>query len=192
MTRRRGKRSAVAIANDVVSIITACNLIGMDLPEDVGYRRSTKLYCPFGPLFHSDQGVERAFRIYIDNNSAYCFASCGYFTPVWLVASAWDLDARTAAVELLDRVGYRPLTLAEAWSKASQREVPPDGTSLREALQTYCHRVCPSWETVQFTPAVAAVLTQCLDLLDRVHTDDDAREWLDGTKALMRRALGVA
>lgn len=191
MTRLRGRRSAVTIANEVVSIIVACNLIGMDLPEDIGLRRSTKLYCPFGPLYHSDQGIDRAFRIYIDTNSAWCFAGCGYFTPVRLVAHAWDLALKTAAVELLDRVGYRPLTLAEAWSKASQREDPPDTTNLREALQTYCRRICPSWETVQFTPAVASALSKCLDLLDRVHTEEDAQEWLEGTKALMRRVLSL-
>ncbi len=183
------RRSAVAIANDVVSIITTCNLAGMDLPEDVVYRRSTKLYCPFGEIYHSDQGVERAFRIYVDSNSAYCFACSMYFTPVRLVALAWDLDYVTAATELLDRVGYRPLTLAEAWAKAAQREDPPDYTSLREALQTYCCRISPDWDRLQFAPVPASALTRCLDLLDRVHTEAEAREWLEGTKALMRMVL---
>lgn len=190
MNRPRGKRSPVAIANDIVPIITACKLIGMSLPEDVGYRRSTKLYCPFGELYHVDQGVDRAFRIYIDSNSAFCFAGCGFFTPVSLAALAWDLDHWTAATEILDRVGHRPLSLAEAWAKASRWEEPPDDTSLREALQTYCRRVCPNWDQLQFAPAVATTLTRCLDLLDRVHNEADAREWLDGTKALMGRVLG--
>ncbi len=187
--RPRGKRSAVAIANEVVSIIRACQIIGMGLPEDVGYRRSTKLFCPFGDLYHSDQGIERAFRIYVDANTAFCFAGCGFFTPVSLAAYAWDLDHKTAAAEILDRVGYRPLTLAEAWVKASQREDPPDDTSLRAALQTYCRRISPDWDRLQFSPAVATTFTQCLDLLDRVHTEADAREWLDGTKVLMSRVL---
>lgn len=191
MPRPRGKRSAVAIANEVVPIIKACNLIGMDLPEDIAYRRSSKLFCPFGQIFHIDGGVERAFRVYLDANTAYCFAGCGYFTPTSLAAHAWDLDYQTAAVELLDRVGYRPLTLAEAWSRASRWEAPPDDTCLREALQTYCRRVSPEWESAQFTPAVAAALSRCLDLLDRVHDEADAREWLAGTKALMRRVLNV-
>lgn len=182
-------RTVIALANEMVSILAACRLVGMDLPDDVGHRRSIKVHCPFGSLYHSDHGLEQALRIYTDSNSAWCFAGCGYFSPVWLVAQAWDLSATAAATELLDRIGYRPPTLEQAWARASQVDDTPDVAALRTALQTYCERIAPAWAERQFEAGVAATLTRCLALLDLVTSGAEAQTWLAAAKTVMRRTL---
>jgi hypothetical protein len=183
------RTSAVTMANEHVPIVTACQLVGMDLPDDFAYGRSMKLHCPFGELDHSDGGIEPAFRIYPETNSAYCFACRTAYTPVWLVAQAWDARPVDVAAELLDRIGFSPPSMAQAWARASRWEVPPDTSLLAEALKAYCRRVDPTWTTVQFTSAVAARLNRCLDLLDLVRTDADARQWLTGCKTAMAAVL---
>jgi hypothetical protein len=37
-----------------------------------------------------------------------------YFSPVSLVALAWDRDRQDVAAELLDRVGYKPVSVVQA------------------------------------------------------------------------------
>lgn len=189
MGRRRRSREQIELANEKVSIISACQWIGMDIPDEIGVRRSTKVHCPFGELYHVDQGWEAAFRIYPDSNSAFCFAGCGFFTPVSLCAHAWDTDPAAVAIDLLERVGVRPVSMAQAWARAFQHEPTPDATLLAQALKTYCQRICPTWSQAQFEPAVAATLTRCLGLLDLVGTEADAGTWLTACKQAMRVAL---
>jgi len=191
LVRSLRRRSVVALANEVVPILVVCRLIGMGLPAEMSYGRAPKVYCPFGPLYHADAGHEAAFRVYVDSNSCYCFAGCGYFSPVWLAAQAWDVDSRSAATELLERTGYASPTLSAAWEAAQAYQPAPDPVLLRQALQTYCTRICPDWAAVQFTTPVAATLSRCLDLLSRVQTGEDARRWLVAVKMVMRRALRV-
>lgn len=187
--RRPRRRSAVSIANDKVPITMACRLVGMDIDDDIAYGRSMKVHCPFGELYHTDQGVEPAFRIYVDSNSAYCFACSTYFTPVWLVSQAWDQQPAQVAVELLERIGIKPASLADAWAQAAVRDVVPDAGLLAEALKTFCGRICVDWDDAQFEPATAGLLSRCLALLDLVHTEGEARQWLDECKKVMRAAL---
>jgi hypothetical protein len=186
---RRRTRSEIGVANEKVSIVLACNLIGMDIPEDVGSRRSVKVHCPFGEIYHVDQGYEAAFRIYPDSNSAFCFAGCGYFTPVSLCAHAWGTPSATVAVELLERVGVKPVSLADAWAQVASHEPAPDAVLLAQALKTFCRRTCLNWEQIQFEPAVAATLTRCLALLDLVGTEADAGTWLAACKRVMSIAV---
>lgn len=179
----------VAEANEIVPMTTALRLVGTDVPDDIGYGRSLKIRCPFGEVYHSDQGSEASMRVYVDSNTVHCFSRCGSFTPVSLVAAAWDLSRRDAAVELLERIGHKPVSLAEAWAEVIRRDDLPDRTLLAEALKAFCRRVDPSWDDDQFEPTVAATLSRCLDLLDRVTTTDDARTWLTGCKQAMTRAF---
>lgn len=179
----------VTVANETVPITTACQLVGMSIPDDIGYGRSMKVHCPFGDIWHSDQGAEATMRVYVESNHVYCFSRCGYFTPVSLVAAAWDLTWRNAAVELLERIGHKPVSLAEAWAQVGRRDDTPDQTLLGEALKTWCRRAAPDWDDDQFHPRIAATLTRCLALLDRVTTADEARVWLSGCKEAMTRAF---
>jgi hypothetical protein len=179
----------VAVANEQVPIAFAARLIGMDIPEDLDHGRALKVHCPFGPIYHRDQGDEAAMRIYAGDNHAFCFAGCGFFTPVWLVAHAWDRDPRSVAVELLQRAGIKPVSLADAWAQAATFQPAPQVTLLAEALKTFCARISPDWEVAQFTPGVAATLRRCLILLDHVGTETQAQQWLRGCKTVMRRAL---
>jgi hypothetical protein len=181
----RRERSVVGIANEKVPITLACRLIGLDLADDIAYGRSLKIHCPFGEIYHVDQGHEAAMRIYPDTNSAFCFAGCGYFSPVWLLAQAWDIDPTQAAVELLERAGIKPVSLAQAWAEASIVDAEPDRTALCEALKMYCRRTVPGWNALQFQPEVARTLARCLTLLDRVRTEDDAQRWLRVCKQVM-------
>jgi hypothetical protein len=183
------KRSnPVTLANEKVSIVTVCRLVGVELFDDVlGHRR--KVRCPFGEIYHSDGGLAPAMRIYPETNSAYCFSCCAYYTPVSLAARAADIDRRTAALQLLDHVGYRPLGLAEQWQQLVQHEMKPDKMLLADALKTYCRRIDPEWMSRQFEPEVAGRLTRCLSLLDLVNTGDDVTMWLKSCKQAMQQAL---
>lgn len=187
MTLRRP--SPVTVANEQVSIVTVCQLVGVDVPDDIGSGRSRKVHCPFGEVYHSDHGAAAAMRIYPDSNSAWCFSCSMYFTPVKLAAQAWDQDPQTAALRLLDRVGYRPVDLAQAWASVTSYEPEPNRALLADALKTYCRRIAPGWGQQQFEPRVAATLTRCLALLDLVKTDEDVKTWLESCKTAMKRVL---
>jgi hypothetical protein len=181
------KTNVVTVANEKVSIVTVCQMLGMAVPDDIAH--SGKVHCPFGELYHSDAGVDPAMRLYLESNHAYCFNCAAYFSPVQLAAKALDCDRRTAAIRLLDRIGYKPLDLATAWRDAVQHVPEPDKTMLADALKTYCARIDPHWSSRQFDPWVAHRLTRCLSLLDLVRSDDDVTLWLMGCKEVMRRML---
>jgi hypothetical protein len=183
-------RSAVAIANEVVRIESVCQWIGVDLPDVSG--RSVKVHCPFGVVYHVDHGAESAFRVYPDTNSAYCFACGTAYRPVSLAAQAWDRDGdrQGVALDLLDRVGFRPSSLAEEWTQVSTREPEIDRAALGLALQVFGERVSPRWGEVQFQSPVKEVLGSCMDLLDLVRTREDVELWLPSCKEALRRALG--
>lgn len=176
--------STIALANEKVSIVVACQLAGVALPDDAGYGRSMKVRCPFGNL-HSDGGKEAALRVYPDTNSAWCFACNCYLTPVKVLAQVRELDWATASALLLEHIGYRPLSLAEQFQALTEHQSRPDTAQLADALKTYCARVIPGWETRQFDAEESALLTRCLSLLDRVANDTDAGSWLDTTKQVM-------
>lgn len=183
--------SPITVANEQVSIVLVCQMLGVDLPDDVGAGRSRKVHCPFGEFAHSDGGVSPAMRIYPDSNSAYCFSCAAYFNPVGLAAQGLDVDRHTAAVRLLDRIGYRPLDPAAAWHQALECEVQPDKALMADALKTYCRRIDKDWTSRQFEPAISAPLARCLSLLDLVHSEQDVTMWLSCCKAAMRRALHI-
>lgn len=184
--------SPIRLANEQVPITAACRLIGMSVPDEI-WGRSAKVRCPFGELYHRDGGAEASFRVYPEANSAYCFSCAQSYSPVWLIAQAWGLTSRAAAVELLERAGIKPVSLADAWAAVAVVEDAPDQVLLAEALKTFCERIGPElrqdWDDAQFQPAIAAALSRCLDLLDRVRTGADADQWLSGCKQAMRRAL---
>ncbi len=184
------KTSVITVANEQVSIVSVCQMFGLDLPDDIGTARSRKVACPFGELYHSDHGVSPAMRIYPDTNSAFCFSCSTYYTPVSLAAQAMGCTRTTAATRLLDRVGYRPLDLATAWRQARDYSPEPDRALLADSLKTYCRRICPDWAHRQFDPQIAATLTRCLSLIDLVKTAEDAALWLRKCKFAMSQALG--
>ena len=186
MTR---KQSFVALANEHVDIRLVCRWIGLYVPEEI-MSRSIKVRCPFGDVYHIDHGTSPSFRVYPETNSAYCFAACGYFTPVWLAATAWNRETNEVAADLLNRINYEPESISQLWDKARAKEPPPDLSYLSLALKTYCERIDSEWDAHQFDSSIAKTLGRCLALLDRVYTPDDVQEWLSCGKVIMRRVLG--
>jgi hypothetical protein len=181
-------KSLVEIANEEVSIFDACRMTGMDLPDfEFG---SQKLYCPFGHLYHADEGMSKAFRVYPSSNSAYCFACVKYFSPVSITALDKDLSLEDAAELLLERNGYVPPDTDSRWAASADVETV-NADYLAEALKVACERMDPLWEIHQFDEPTAIKLRQCLGLLSKVQTDEQARKWLASTKTIMSRALGA-
>jgi hypothetical protein len=176
-------------ANEHVSIITVCQMLGIELPDDLTFSRGIKVGCPFGALYHSDGGVAPAMRVYQETNSAYCFSCSAYFTPVNLTAQALDVDRRTAALNLLDRIGHRTADPLTVWEQARKYEPDPDKALLADALKTYCRRIDSGWTTRQFEPKVATALTRCLSILDLVHSSEDVTLWLTRCKKAMTQVL---
>lgn len=96
-----------------------------------------------------------------------------------------------AARELLNRVGYRPPTLAERWTEACSEDRAVDVAWLGLALRTFCERIGGGqWSRLQFERIVSSKLDECLSLLDLVKTPEDAEKWLNSTKSVMSKILG--
>lgn len=182
------EESIVTLANARVTISHALRLVGTDVPDYMG--RGAKLYCPFGHLYHSDGGMAKAFRVYPDTNSAYCFAGCGAFRPVSLIAADRGMSPEDAAEFLLDLTGYVPPDLDSRWAAATAVSVDIDRGSLAEALKVACAAMDSRWEVRQFEDDVAVRFRQCLGLLPRIQSGADAAQWLQATKQIMRKQLG--
>ena len=151
-----------------------------------------KMRCCFGDFNHSDGGIEASFRIYVETNSAYCFACRKFFTPVYLYAQAKDKRLSQAAQDLLELIGWKPVSQAQRWAESVAPEVAVDLSMLSLALRTYCARICKEWEDYQLIPEVAELFSRCLALLDRVRTPEEADQWLNTCKLVMSKKLEAA
>jgi hypothetical protein len=179
------KPSLVALANSHVRIEQACRWTGMDVPDvDVG--GSIKVWCPFGELYHPDGGAEAAMRVYPASNHAWCFACSEYFTPVRLCAVTWHQTYQEVALELLDRVGYKPASYAEHWQAAAAPAPELGRGEAAQALRVWAAGL-PEWDRLQYDPAVAEYLGRCLDLLEVVQSAGELSTWLEGSKRVMER-----
>lgn len=182
--------SAITTANEKVTINQACNIIGMDIPDfEFG---NMKLWCPFGDLYHADGGQTRAFRVYPQTNSAYCFACGEYYSPVKLLAKANGVADEEAAEALLTHIGYVEPTVDARWEALMSTPVVVDHDALSEALKVACARMDPTWEDRQFEELVSTRFRKCLSLLAKVTTEEEATTWLSTTKTVMQRTLGEA
>lgn len=175
--------SMVSLANSGISIAQACRWAGMDIPEGYGNR---KTWCPFGHISHPDGGVEAAFRLYEDTNSAYCFACSRAWSPAALMAEFWDCTRAEAAQRMCEMAGLREPGWQDKWEQL-QHEPPPDTAALAEALKRWCARVRgpDAWESDQFDPRFAVPLAACFGVLTAVVTRKDAETWVDGCKVIM-------
>lgn len=176
----------VKLANDRMTITQALAEIGAEVSL---YGTTTKTYCPFGHLYHSDMGASKAMRVYPDTNSAWCFAGCGFFSPVRVISLDKDLTEEAAANYILDVTGYVPDDYMSRWEALTKEKETVDTDSLAEALKVACSRMHPRWEEIQFDEAVSGKLAQCLSLLRQVRSAGDAEKWLRMTKEAMRLKL---
>lgn len=177
--------AVVELANEKVPIAYVCRKIGMTIP-DRSTGKSIKTRCPFG-FVHADRGLEAAFRIYYDTNTAYCFAGCGFFTPVWLAATAWDRQPTEIAGEMLHAIGYRSPDSEQYWEHLiAPKPAPVDRAALAEALTVYCSAKIQQWDDRQFGD-LSQSLEKCLRLLEYVETADDAWQWLRVSKQYMQQ-----
>lgn len=178
--------SLVDLANEDVSIYEALRVIGSDA---IYAEYGGKQYCPFGDLRHADGGLSKAFRVYFESNSCFCFAGCGYYNPVKLVQEAMDMSAQEAAEMLLLRAGWVPETYETRWQQLQENTEKIDTGALAEALKTYCSRFDPDWEFSQLGGTIAKTLDKCLGLLAKVSTTEDATTWLTQTKQVMKHTI---
>lgn len=180
--------SAVRLANRKVPIELACQLAGTSTPGVVDRIRSLKIRCPFGAVYHDDGGVEPALRIYPGPNNAWCFACGEFFTPVKICSMAWDVQPEDAAIQLLDRIGYKPASYAHHWREVTTPPLP-DGHALTQALQFACERIEPDWAARQQEPVVAEYLARCLGLIPSITSQEEADTWLSATQQVMEGVL---
>lgn len=181
-------REMIDLANSRLSIVAACNMLNVSVGE-FAYG-SIKTYCPFGQLWHQDGGHTKAFRVYASSNSCYCFAGCGMFTPVTLLAKARDMTNEESAEWILAYTGYVEPDFQSQWDALMAQPAAVDRDSLTEALKIACAGMDPEWEDRQFEPGIASTFTRCLGLLPKVQNAEDAKQWLSVTKTAMSRALG--
>jgi hypothetical protein len=146
--------------------------------------RGNKISCPF---CLDGGGRSPSFRVYPDHG--YCFAGCGYFSTVRLLAEFWQLPREVAAEQGLKKIGWRPPTVDNLWSEAVE-EPEPDRTALEFALRSYCESVSEDWATDKYKDPVALKLAQCLSLLPLVKTQAECVEWLSRCKEAMSGVIG--
>ncbi len=187
--RLRQKTSWVDPANEYVKITDVLTQIGVFVPSSVLNGGNKKIHCPFG-FYHSDGGLSKAMRVYLESNRVYCFSCSKQYSPVSLLSASFDCPWNSAAIQLLEDFGYKPKTIPERWAEATATVVTePDRLALAEALKMYCSSVCKNWAIEQLETDVADMLSKCLDLLQSVKTDEDATKWLNTTKLVMNRKL---
>jgi hypothetical protein len=182
-------------ADEQVSIITVCQLIGMDEVADEG-GRATKYHCPFAEFYHNNP-TEKAFRVYPETNSAFCFGGCGFFSPVMLYAKANDfvtkddkLRLRDAANALMKVVGYaEPST--SSWDALANPKPPAVNTAaLGKALEMFTRRTLA--ENPQADPLAAAeIFAKMENILPSVKSAEDATKWMDVGQQAIRIALKI-
>lgn len=183
--------STIDIANEITSIYDACELVGVEDLYDRG-SSTMKTYCPFGDVSHLDGGDSKSFRVYSETNTAYCFACSKSYSPVSLIATARDISLIDAAEALLIHANYVPEDVdsqIQALLDEGER-IFVNTDDLAEALKLHCAVIDGAWAERQFEPAVARKLSMCLALLDKVHTREDSKKWLDITKTAMTSILG--
>jgi hypothetical protein len=170
-------KSLYAIANERISFDRAMAWAGA---ASAGTReRGVKVTCP-------SCGEAGALRVYPDHG--WCFAEQEYFSPVGLLARAWNMDEEPAAIRALGKIGYVPVGYAHLWEDA-RREPEPALDDLATALRLYCGRACPDWASRQYDEAVSGAMARCLGLLHAVRTEEDCRKWLAVSKTVMGRVL---
>lgn len=177
------EQELVALANEKVDIERACQLVNVDA------LLGTKNYCPFGEIYHADGGRTRSFRLYSDTNSGWCFACSTYFTPVILVSRIRGVPESDAAEFLLESVGYVAPDPESRWAALMDQGLAFDHAAEREALKVFCARIDPGWESRQFDPNFAALLTKCFTPLGKVQNREDLQRWRDTTRSVMSKAL---
>lgn len=182
------EKSVIDLANERVTIIEACNMLGMGVMDFS--IASLKVWCPFGHLYHADGGTTKAMRIYPATNSAWCFACNIYFTPVKLIAMDRGIPDVQAAESILESTNYVPPDFEARWNALIEAKPTVNTDDLAEALKVACSRMVPDWDERQFDESVAYKLRQCLALLRKVKSDEDATLWLSITKKIMHRTLG--
>jgi hypothetical protein len=177
-------------ANDKVKITDVLTDIGVFVPSTILNGGNKKIHCPFG-FYHSDGGQAKAMRVYLSNNTVWCFSCSKRYSPVSLAAAAWDTSWYNAALRLLEDSGFKPKSLEERWADAvGQQIIAPDLLALADALKMFCSGIRPDWNILQLNDTVGTKLNQCLDLLDSVKTDEDANKWLSVCKQVMGKTLG--
>ena len=179
------RNDLVRKANEVVSIYAVCDKAGIDYSSYLGSR--AKLFCPFGSITHMDGGATRAFRIYEESNTAYCFACSQAYDPVGLYCAITDLSRHDAAEELLAETGWKEETFEEKWARLAEKdETAFDNSYLPEALANYCGRLEPDWVIKQLEEPYSSALAKCNAIARLVSSQEQAMSWLDSSKAYMK------
>lgn len=179
-------KDLIRVANEKISIYSVCTLVGVDMYQ--GYGSNSKLYCPFGNMYHIDGGNTRAFRVYFDTNSAYCFACSQYFNSVDLFAQYNDMSREQSAEVLLDMAGWKEPTYEEKWEKINEKEAF-NTASVIEALNIYCGGIRDDWNFAQLQEPYSSAYLKCLNVTERIDTLEKAQKWLEVSKNLMRKVL---
>lgn len=182
--------SLVETANRLVQLRLVLSWEGIQVPE-FDYAKSVKTRCPYADMFHLDADAGKSMRLYPETNTGNCFMGCGTLTPVSVYAKLHDLPYKVAAHEILERIGHKPKTFWEKWEEATVPPVTFNREAYRDSLTEYCFRESHGhWNTLQYRDTVSSAFTKTLEVLDSAASDDEAREWLDKVKPIMKTAIG--
>lgn len=172
-------------ANEIVPISALFREFGYNVPD--ADTASMKISCPWSYM-HSDYGLDKAMRIYA-SNTAYCFAGCGFITPVDLAVREWSMSPSKAARKLLEQRGFKRQNLKEMWAEfKTNSEMVPDEETLSAALLTALSSI-PTYKDNQYDPAVLATIDKFNKVLPQVTNEEKARLWLNAGKVRVQEIL---
>ncbi len=180
--------SNIELADNEVDIFLALNLAGAKVAPSYD-SESVKIHCPFCLAYDPGRIKEKSLRVYFRTNTAFCYREHEFFTPTRIASKAWDKSPASAAIALLERIGYLPPSVGDVWANVQPKPLPPDRSVLGKTLRMYCERIDPQWSTRQFEPKTAEVLGSCLSLLSVVNTEQDVEDWLRDTKRVMQNMI---
>jgi|SRR6185503_6004672 len=182
-------KSLVDIANDYVSIQYVLSLCGISTPESYS-GNSWKTNCPFERFYHIDEGRQKSLRVYFSSNTAFCFAGCGYLTPVGLYALHTGLSKAESAETLISLSDTQLPSFTEELDAVLKTDNSPSKPFLREALQLFCKRLAGErWAILEFDDYIVSEFDKCLRILDKIDSEETARVWLDLSKKHMSLIL---
>lgn len=142
-------------------------------------------------MYHLDENSAKSMRLYPDTNTGNCFMGCGTLTPVSVYAKLNDLSYRTAAYDLLEKIGHKPKTFIEKWKEASDPSIEFSREVYRDSLTEYCLRVSRgNWSALQYKDSVSSTFTRTLEVLDKASSAEEAKEWLNKVKPIMSSVIG--
>lgn len=191
--RADARQQEIDEANTVPVQVVLQELYQMHVPSDLS--RSWKTHCPLG-FEHPDGGIERTMRVY-QTNTAYCFSTHGFLSPVRLAMHHWDKPALYSA-RRLNKMFSEKKQREPYWERMArlveERETKSTLGSAQQAFQALQESMSSDtrYTERQFDEDVTSLMEHLLEELDTAINErrrGAVRDWFTHARREMTRLL---